>query len=255
MLLTKLLLREHLSNICLKSIKFLLVFPEPIHTHTYINPQNTLAKELHLLFPVLSNHCPCSWLRPNPAAVLVVLCSSQSKRRWGFVLLARKALGCDTETSDREYIGAEEYSEGMGWPHTHSHTDVQYVCREVMWSQFSTGSRIIEELSAQDRAKCKEVKVYVCATFKGKNETMTVCVGSVYEKERWISVGSNSWLWPTQAGSKQAADSLATCQCEPSATATCSLPRTQPHHGNSYQARLFYWVNSSHWWTNPDIHS
>lgn len=46
--------------------------------------------------------------------------------------------------------------------------------------------------TGQGRVKCKEVKVYVCATFKGKNETMTVCVGSVYEKERWSSVGSSS---------------------------------------------------------------
>lgn len=64
------------------------------------------------------------------------------------------------------------------------------------------------------------VWVNVCATLKGKNETMIVCVGrvwvSVYEKdrerERESGIGCSLWLWPTQAGSKQAADSLATCQ-------------------------------------------
>lgn len=98
---------------------------------------------------------------------------------------------------------------------------------------------------------------------KGKYEIMTVmCVwpqsvclsACVWEKEReqyWLQslfdrhrlpVSRQLTTWHVAIRTQRL------CNVRPSSY-------TLQRRGNCYQVRLFYWVNSGHWWTNPDIHS
>lgn len=123
-----------------------------IYTHTY--QQNTLANKLHLLFPVLSNHSPCSRLRPNPAAVLAVLCSIQWKRWWGFVLLPRKASDVAQKPQTGNTMEQRNTVREQGGDHTHTHSHRCTVClQEVNVVAIFRGIQNIEDLSVQGRGE------------------------------------------------------------------------------------------------------
>lgn len=186
MLPNKLLLCESISNICWKSDKPLIVWPSP-HARTHMHTRKThLPKNSTCSFQSF----PTILLEANSDQILLLcwLCSASASERWGFVLLPREASGSDAETSDREKGGTDECSEGMGWPHTctHSHTDVQYVCRKVNVVTVPCGIQAGYRgavCTREERVKCKGKR----------NETASVCECVCKVKKGRYRVKGKEW--------------------------------------------------------------
>lgn len=82
----------------------------------------------------------------------------------------------------------------------------------------SSGRKLeVKCMNVSSKSRRRDIKL------KGKNEIMTLCV---CKREAEWAVLASVWLWPTQTASEKAADSLPSWHAR-SASATCSLPRTQ----------------------------